>query len=181
MRMRWTFVGVVASVLTLGTMGFIALSRYVEQAFVTLQVQAQADQAAQVATFLKYDLAQGASLNDLTQRLQKQLASMPATDNDFLCLLDIHGRVISHPNPQVIGQSVSKMQFSPLGGTTSAPLGPYLQRGQSRAGIVHAHPYHGELQVVYQRPVAGTPWVISVHSGLQHLQDRVRDFRAMIA
>ncbi len=178
--MSWTFVGIVAGVLTLGTIGFTALSHYIEQDYVVLQAQAQADQAAQVVHFLEYDLAQGASLPKLTQRLQQQLASMPSTANDFLCLLDTHGTVVSHPNSQVIGRSMAKLQFAPLDGTTSAPLGRRFKRGQHGAGIVNAQPCHGGLQVVYQQPVAGTPWVVSIHSGLHHLRDRVRDFRAMI-
>lgn len=174
---RWTFIGVLIGSLGLGATGLFVLLKYVEHSFLDQQIQAQAYQATQVARLLEHDLARGNDPSSVVQRLQEQLAMMAHTDTDFLCLLDPNGAVISHPNVDHIGQSLSLSRNTALENQTPKSLRRQLSKGWRTAGWSYAQPCGGTPQIVYQKPVSGSAWTLSVHRNVELMHQHLSRLR----
>ncbi len=177
---RWTFIGVLIGSLGLGATGLFVLLKYVEHSFLDQQIQAQARQASQVTHLLEYGLASGHDPSSVAQQLQDQLAMMAYTDTDFLCLLDPNGEVISHPNEDHIGQPLSLSRRTSLENQTPKLLRSRLSKGWLTTGWSYAQPCGGSLQIVYQKPVRGSAWTLSVHRNVEQMNQHLCQLRRHI-
>ena len=77
---RWTLVGLTAVCLIVGGLGGALLWHKIEQTFVELQSQTNAQQAARMAGILEADVARGMPPSEVTRRLQVSLASSAHAD-----------------------------------------------------------------------------------------------------
>ncbi len=177
---RWTFIGVLIGSLGLGATGLYVLLKYVEHSFLDQQIQAQAYQATQVARLLEQDLARGNDPSTVVQRLQEQLAMMTYTDTDFLCLIDPSGAVISHPNGDRIGQSLTLSRLASLENRVPEALRQQLAKGRRSTGWSYAQPCGGAPQIVYQKPVNGSAWTLSVHHNVEQMNQYLNRLRRSI-
>jgi two-component system sensor histidine kinase/response regulator len=178
---RWTLLGVLIGSLGLGAIGLLILLQHVENLFLEQQIQVQAYQASQVVGRLERELTRGKEPSAVVQQLQARLALMPATDTDFLCLLNRSGVVISHPNADRIGQAPFLSRLTSLENKTSKSLRRKLVRGLRTAGWLYAQSRGGAPQLVYQKPVHGTAWTLSVHRNAEPMNQRLSHLRHQIA
>ncbi len=177
---RWTLLGGLICSLGLGVIGLVALMQHIEQLFLDQHIQSQADQANQVVRVLEHNLMQGKTPSDIVRQFQTQLAAMPATDTDFLCLIDPDGAVISHPNADRIGQAMSLSRMTLLENKAPQSLRHKLAKGIRTTGWAYAQPCGGAPQLVYQKPVYGTTWTLFVHRSTEHLSQRLDLLRYQI-
>ncbi|ETX02401.1 MAG: hypothetical protein ETSY1_03715, partial [Candidatus Entotheonella factor] len=166
--------------LGLGAIGLLVLLQHIEHLFLDQQIKAQAHQATQVVRLLENQLAQGKTPSAVVQQLQEQLATMPVSDTDFLCLLDPHGAVISHPDVALIGQSMSLKRMTSLESQAPKALRRQLAKGAKTTGWLYAQPCGYNPQIVYQKPVNGAPWTLSVHRNIQQLNQYMSRLRQQL-
>jgi PAS domain S-box-containing protein len=177
---RWAFLEVLIGILGLVAIGLFVVLQHVETLFLDQQIQAQAYQAAQVAGLLERELTRGKAPSVVVQQLQERLVSTPATDTDFLCLLDRSGLVISHPYPDRIGQAPFLSRMTLWENTVPASLRRKLARGLRTDGWLYVQPDDGVPQLVYQKPVKGTAWTLAVHRNTEQMNQRLSRLRHQI-
>ena len=172
-RFAVTLLLVSVAVLAVGLTGsFIVLQR-VERQLLANQVQAAGREAAIIARFVDRDLSEGATPNQTIGRVQNVLRGS-GSQADFLCLLDKDGRVLSHPDPAMIGMRWGEMDMTPLGSDQSRPISSVLLSGRPAAGTQHEA--NEPPQLVYYQPVEREPWTIAVHKNTAAI---AREFAAL--
>ncbi len=172
-RFAVTLLLVSLAVLAVGLTGsFIVLQR-VERQLLANQVQAAGREAAIIARFVDRDLSEGATPNQTIGRVQNVLRGS-GSQADFLCLLDKDGRVLSHPDPAMIGMRWGEMDMTPLGSDQSRPISSVLLSGRPAAGTQHEA--DEPPQLVYYQPVEREPWTIAVHKNTAAI---AREFAAL--
>ena len=159
-RFTVTLLLVSVAVLTVGLIGsFIVLWR-VERQLLAHQAQSAEREAAIIARFVDRDLSDGASANQTIGRVQSALKGT-GTQADFLCLLDQDGRVLSHPDPGMIGVRWGDMDMTPLDARETLPISSVLRSRRPSAGTQHEA--DEPPQLVHYQPVEREPWTIAVH------------------
>ena len=178
---RWAFLGVLIGVLGVGVLGVLVLLKHIETLVLDRQIEAQAYQAARIAGLLERELAHGKTPSDVVAQLQERLATMPVTDASFLCLLNRHGEVISHPRADRIGQAPFLSRMPSLENQAPILLRRKLARGFRTTGWLYAQAHSGAAHLVYQKPVEGASWVVSVHHSTEEIQRTLNRLRRQVS
>jgi PAS domain S-box-containing protein len=165
--------GILIGSLALVAFGLVVLLQHIETLFLDQQIQAQAHQAAQVAGVLERELTRGKAPSVVVQQLQDRLVTMPATDTDFICLRNRSGVVLSHPHADRVGQTPLFSRMTSLEGKTSILLRQKLAKGLRTDGWLYVELHGGDSQLVYQKPVKGTAWTLSVHRNTEQMNQRL--------
>lgn len=159
-RFLTTLLLVSVAVLAIGVAGGFVLLRRIEAGLLANQTRAAEREAAVIARFIDRDLAEGAAPAQTITRLQGVLKGT-GTQAEFLCVLDDQGRVISHPNPAMIGMPWGDMEITRLDTQQTVPITSVLRSRQPVAGL-QREPSE-PMQLVHYQPVSGEPWTIAVH------------------
>ncbi len=167
----WTFVSLTAVSLLVAGLGGAFLLHEIEQAYIEIQVNGNAQQAVRVAGIVEEQLASGMSPEEVRRRLQESLISSPHDQAGFLCLLGEAGRVIYHPDPKAVGMDMRDAVLLDLSRTRSTTFGEKIARAARGPGLFAAP--GGETHIVYLHPVRGTNWMVSVHTDFQIIEERV--------
>ena len=148
---RWTSVSVIAVCLIVGGLGGALLLRKIEQTFVELQGQTNAQQAARMAGILEADVARGMPPSEVTRHLQVSLESAVPTD-----LVLLQARVQQLRN--IILQATIALLFCCVVGGTGAAW--YIgRRYERRIEAVNA--------TLERRVAERTAYLLRVHTQLQ--------------
>lgn len=174
----WTFVSLTAVSLLVGGLGGAFLLRKIEQAYIEIQVNGNAQQAVRVAGIVEEQLASGMSPEEVRRRLQESLISSPYDQAGFLCLVGEAGRVICHPDPKAVGMDMRDAVLLDLSRTRSTTFGEKIARATQGPGLFAAP--GGETHIVYLHPVRGTNWMVSVHTNFKLIEERVARLRRAI-
>jgi signal transduction histidine kinase len=157
-----TFIVVTAALVGVGLVGGALLLRRVQSQLYTQQSASERRNAEAMARILVRDLRSGQPEAAVIARLQAVTEGM-AQESDFLCLIDHDGRLLSHPNPSMVGMSKAAMAITPLDAAVPrTTYGEILRTGRELAGIVTG--VAGDAaQLVYFHPVPGTEWTVTAH------------------
>jgi len=159
-RFLSTLLLVSVAVLAIGLAGSFVLLRQVETQLLENQRRGAEQEAAVMARFIDRDLSEGAQPTQTINRLQAVLRHT-GSQAEFLCLLDGEGRVISHPDPAMIGMAWGDMDMTRLDDRQTVPISRVLESRQPVSGLQREH---GEpLQLTHYQPVVGEKWTIAVH------------------
>ncbi len=158
-----TLLLVSAAVLAIGLAGNFVLLRRVEAELLASQTRAAEHEATVLARFIDRDLADGAAPTQTIDRLQSVLKG---TDSraDFLCMIDSHGRVLSHPNAAMIGMNWGDMEMTPLDTRQPVAILTVLASRQAVSGFQREP--NEPMQLVHYQPVSGEPWTLAVHKNI---------------
>lgn len=159
-RFLTVFLLVSIAVLAIGLAGSFVLLRRVEAQFIANQTRAAEREAAVIARFIDRDVTDGAAPQQTLDRIQSVLKGT-AAQADFVCLLDEQGRVISHPDPGMIGMRWGDMDMTRLDTHESVPILNVIQSRQPVTGLQREP--NEPTQLVHYEPVPGEPWTIAVH------------------
>ncbi|MBI4624750.1 MAG: hypothetical protein HY736_16220 [Verrucomicrobia bacterium] len=147
-------------VLAIGLTGSFVLLRRVETELLANQTRAAEREAVIIARFIDRELAAGAGPAQTIDRLQGVLKGT-GSQADFLCLLDHEGRVISHPEPAMIGMRWGNMDMTRLDTQQTVPIASVLRSRQPVSGLQREP--NEPVQLIHYQPVSGEPWTVAVH------------------
>ena len=159
-RFLKTLLLVSVAVLAIGLAGSFVLLRRVEAELLTNQMRAAEQEAAIIAGFISRDQSNGVAPAQTISRFQNVLKGT-GSQAGFLCLLDQQGRVISHPDPSVIGRRLDDMVLTRLDTRETVSVVSVLNSGQPATGLLREPDQ--STQLVHYQPVTGEPWTIAVH------------------
>lgn len=152
--------------------GAILLSRVKEQLYAQ-QVASQRRNAEAMARILARDLAAGQSETAVIAQLQAATEGM-GRESEFLCLLDRDGRLLSHPDPRMVGMSKSSLAVTGFGRETArTTYTDILHRALPAAGLLTG-PEGNAVQLVYFQPVPGSSWTITAHENARAVAGYLR-------
>ena len=172
-RFLTTLLLVSAAVLAIGLAGSFLLLRRMEAQVLTNQMRAAEQEAAVIARFIDRDLSDGAAPARTISRLQNVLKGA-GSQADFLCVLDQEGRVISHPDPAMIGMRWGDMDMTRFDTDLTVPITSVLRSRQPVSGLQREP--NEPMQLIHYQPVAGEPWTIAVHKNTAVI---AREFAAL--
>lgn len=173
-RFLKTLLLVSVAVLAIGLAGSFMLLRRVEAELLANQMEAAQHEAMIIARFVGRDLAVGATTPATLNRLQGVLKDT-GTQADFLCMLDLQGRIISHPNAAMIGRMWGDMNMTRHDTRQSVPILSVLSSRQPASGFQNEP--NKPAQLVHYEPVPGEPWTIAVHKNTAVIADEFAALR----
>ncbi|MBI4325663.1 MAG: response regulator [Chloroflexi bacterium] len=176
----WTFLGLTVTTLAIGGLGGVLLLRNVERSYLEIQVKANAEQAVRLAGVLEQELASGQPASSVEERLQNSLLASPHDAGGFLCLLGGSGRVICHPDPKAVGMQMTDALILDLQGKKAKTIGDRLASREGGAGLLRGQTYLSDTHIIFQQPVKGTGWLVSVHSDFGLITQRIALLRKRI-
>ncbi len=159
-RFLTTLLLVSVAVLAIGLAGSFVLLRKVESQLLTNQQRAAEQEAAVMARFIDRDLSDQADPTEILNRLQAVLHGS-GSRTEFLCLLDAEGRVISHPDPAMIGMPRGAVELTRTDTRENVSIASVLRSRQPGAGLL-SEP-NMPLQIAHYQPVQGKQWTVAVH------------------
>lgn len=160
-----TFLAVLGVTMAISLIAGVVLFRAVERRYIAIELQANRQIARTIAGLLEARMKEGSSRAAVLSWLQSSITDTQQPSG-FVCLLDDHGRVLSHPDPEEVrsGATVGNVMVDTGGGKVPYPQ---LLRGDSPGGGLLYQTRHGDLhQLVNYWPVGGTPWRVSLHENV---------------
>lgn len=176
----WTFLGLTVATLVIGGLGGVLLLRIVERSYVEIQVKANAEQAVRLAGVLEQELAAGQPASSVEERLQNSLLASPHDAGGFLCLLGGSGRVLCHPDAKAVGMQMDDAIVLDLKGKGLKTIGDRLASREGGAGLLRGQNYLSDTHIIFQQPVKGPGWLVSVHSDFGLITQRIAMLRKQI-
>lgn len=173
-RSLLTFLVLCLALLAVGLAGgSIALRRLRIQLY-GIQAESERRHAESMSHVLERDLETGKSPAETIARLQAATLGMGG-ETDFLCLLDEHGKLLSHPNPSMVGRSKAAWQVGTLDGDRqkAVPLDQVLA-GRDHRAAMFGETLERDIQLVYFQPVQGTSWTLTMHEDAEAVSRQVR-------
>lgn len=125
----------------------------------------------------RVQLAEGHSTHELLGSFQYSLQLAPADDTAFVCVFDQDARVLAHPNPAMIGMHMAEAPAGRLGQGLNETLLRRL-RGAPHTSLLKTPDFGETPHLVLQVPVPETEWVLSLHSELGALEERMEALTA---
>lgn len=176
-----TFLALLGTVIVIGGLGTVVITQRATNEYIEIQNAANERHAVRLAEFVHAQLDARTPPSVVRDRLQMSLAAAPFDSSGFLCLLDAHGVVVCHPDPNAVGMQMAGAVVRRLDGVGEGTLGRRAAERRGGPGILNHMTYAGASHLIFQEPVPGQPWLVSVHSNLDLLRQHDRDFaRAMV-
>lgn len=176
----WTLVALMAVCILIGGLGGRFLLRNVEHTYIDLQVQANERQAKRIAGLLEQELEAGVTPVEVHARLQQSLVDSPHDEANFLCLLGGDSVVLCHPAPAMVGMNMKEVSIDALNEGGSMSIRDRMAGRIPGAGRLRSPEDSSNVQLVFQQPVRGADWMVSVHSDVGLIRERVDRVRASI-
>ncbi len=172
-----TAAALAATVMVGGALGLVALSAQVASLWADLQSAANRNQADRVADLLAERASSGASESAVLAEFQSSLSAAPVDASGFLCLLDDQATVLCHPDPAAVGMPMAAVEVHDADGSPAGTLGARAARHREGALRLTGMTFGGADHLVYQRPVDGTRWLVSVHANQGVITERLARLR----
>ena len=167
------FTVVTAVLVGVGVVGGAVLLGRVKSQLYAQQAESQRRNAEAMARLVARDLGAGQPTAEVIARIQAATEGMGG-ENDFLCLLDRDGRLLSHPDPRMVGMSKAGMLVAPLDRVRPAvTYADILRAARPVAGLLTG-PAGEAVQLVYFQPVPGTAWTVTAHENARAVAVHLR-------
>lgn len=160
-----TFLAVAMAIMAVGLIGGSALLSFVEEQYVELQYEANKRRAEASARMLNQYIQSGASPDEAIARFQAAIEGT-GDQQGFLCLIDQRGKLLSHPDPGMVGLSGAALVFRAERGKQPMTWGDALLSGEPVVGLLDVGP-ESEPQLIYSVPIPGTTWFATAHANRQ--------------
>lgn len=158
-----------------GILGGRFLLEEIRSAYLESLAEASQRQALRIVGELEKGLRQEPADTVLNQ-FQRYLESIPFDEAGFVCLMDAEALVVSHPDTRMVGMSMSGAAVSGFSGYPSdgqKALGDFFNPRKNQGFLMQSGEKKGGAQLVFQVGVEGSEWVVSVHSDLEAVQERL--------
>ncbi|MBI3886879.1 MAG: GHKL domain-containing protein [Opitutae bacterium] len=170
------FLLVAASVLVVSAAGGWFLFEQFKDELMDERLDAARWQAKATSRLLADELQGGATPAQVVARLQLTMQGMTESTR-YISLLDAQGRLLTHPNPALVGTSTAAQEVRLDGTGRLTPVGRVAAAGQTCCGQYSIPGPDGQHAVqVYFEPVPGTSWLVAVHEDMAATAQHFRAF-----
>ncbi|MCP4158296.1 MAG: GHKL domain-containing protein [bacterium] len=156
-----TFASLTIVVILIGVVSFQISSAVVYKTLVNLQISNNRQQAERIAVLIERELQMGLNPENVRANFQRALTLQPHDDSGFVCMLGAETEVLCHPDTQMLGRKMGAAVRRSLTGNEISFGEANLQ---DKAGGGFFSPSKESHQIVYQVPIKGQNWLMSVHS-----------------
>jgi signal transduction histidine kinase len=162
-------------VLTAFVGGYYILDK-VERGYLKTLAEENEEDVFRIANELGKSFREGGDRQAQLTQFQSNLMNAPMDPASFVCLMDQNARVLSHPDPNMVGADMASASVNSLNGTIQGSLDQVVLDSPRRF-LLETRDFNGDPHLVIQSPIEGTDWRVSFHSDLSVVDQRVRDLK----
>ncbi len=173
-----TFFGLLAVCLLVGGVGGWILFSEVEDSHHRLQLAGDRQYGERIAAAIGSQVRMGMDPDEVLANVQQTLVARPGEADRFLCLSASDGRVLCHPQEEMVGRDLSDMRL--VSGPDSSPMA-YRDWVYEIDGEAYTLDERGrEAEMIQRFPVEGTDWHVLLHTDLAALRHEARQLNNTI-
>ncbi|MCP5053057.1 MAG: hypothetical protein GY940_38170 [bacterium] len=156
------FLALTIVVALIGLVAWPVSSEIVNNTLAKLQISNNNQQADRFKGLIEEKLRKGMPPKEVAAEFQESLSLMPTDESGFVCMLEGEGaEVLCHPRSEMIGRRMAEAVRKDLEGK-EITFGK--ANSEQVAGGGYFNPDEENSQIVYQVPIEGQDWLLSVHS-----------------
>ncbi len=143
------------------------------------QITASKREAKEMAGLIASQITNGISKETLISNIQSSIENTN-TELGFLCMFDITGKEICHPNRRKIG-SIIKLDESYVSeinsNNTTKDFYYYLKNNKEGGGLREFTNKKKASEIIYVHPVNNSDWIIAAHANVSKINEEINGLR----
>ncbi len=176
LKYLYTFIGVALSVFITGFWGVSFSLRLIQEKYLEIQLNANKRHAESMARILEEEIERGAQIDNVLKRFQTSIQGT-STEEGFLCMFDINGINVCHPDSNFIGMNIKQDKSTVQRSDYKESRYEQLIKGGQSTGGLREDKANNYSEVVYLVPVQGTNWMLASHENVNELKTSISMFR----
>ncbi|MBO9564330.1 MAG: LytTR family transcriptional regulator DNA-binding domain-containing protein [Niastella sp.] len=166
----FTFTGISLIVLLVGIGMFRYFYNSAKEALWNSKMESGRRETREVGRMLEQQLQNGIPPQKVIDNLQQSILNTDV-QSEFLCMYNMQGIELCHPNPSLVGQKIDAANSSFAGKEGVVDFSNILRSGTADAGI-RSFPAEKQrsAEIVTVYPVKGSDWMVAAHANIAVLQ-----------